>query len=47
MTFEGHTLKLSDAGTKLHIGMQQFDLTGNKKTLVIHADGRAEVQKPE
>ena len=44
MTFETHSLILLDAGTKLQIGTQEFDLTGEKKTIVIHADGSAEVQ---
>jgi hypothetical protein len=45
MTFEEHTLKLIDAGTTLQIGTQEFDLTGEKKTLVIRKDGGAEVQE--
>ncbi len=44
MTFETHSLILLDAGAKLQIGTQEFDLTGEKKTIVIHADGSAEVQ---
>ena len=46
MTFEGHSLKLLDGGTKLQIGTQEFDLTGEKKTVVIHKDGSAELQDP-
>jgi hypothetical protein len=45
MTFEGHSLKLLNAGTKLQIGTQEIDLIGEKKTVVIHKDGSAEVQK--
>ena len=47
MTFEGYSLKLLDAGTKLLVGTQAFDLTGKKKTLVIHEYGSVEVQKSD
>ncbi len=46
MTFEGHSLVLLEAGTKLRIGTQEFDLTGEKKTIIIHEDGSATVQDP-
>lgn len=46
MTFEGYSLKLLDAGTKLQIGTQEFDLTGEKKTVIIREDGSANVQEP-
>ena len=45
MAFEGHSLILKNAGTKLQIGAEEFDLTGEKKTVVIQTDGNAEVQE--
>jgi len=45
MTFEGYSLELLNAGTKLQIGTQEFDLTGKKKTVVIHKDGNEDVQE--
>ena len=44
MSFEGHTLKLLDRGTKLRIGTQDFDLTGEKKTIVVGQDGTAQAR---
>jgi hypothetical protein len=45
LTFAGLTLKLTDAGTKLVVGKQTFDLRGEKKTIVVKPGGDAEVQK--
>ncbi|MCH8822913.1 MAG: hypothetical protein IH984_05320 [Planctomycetes bacterium] len=46
MSFEGYTFNLLDTGTKLRIGTQVFDLTGEKKTIVIHKSGGAIVIDP-
>ena len=46
MTFEGITLKLLDRGTRSQIGTQEFDLTGEKKTIVVGEDVAAHVQGP-
>jgi len=45
VTFDGLTFKLLDAGSKLQVGTQEFDLTGKKKTIVIRKDGSAQLQQ--
>lgn len=45
VTFDGQTFKLLDAGSKLQVGTQEFDLTGKKKTIVIRKDGSAQLQQ--
>ena len=44
ITFAGHTLALVDRGRKLQIGTQVFDLSGEKKTIVVREDGSAVVE---
>ena len=44
MTFEGYTLILREAGAKLQVGTQNFDLAEGKKTIVIAKDGTARIR---
>ena len=43
MTFEGYTLLLREAGGKLQVGAQEFDLAAGKKTIVVAKDGTARI----
>jgi hypothetical protein len=45
LTFAGHMVKLTDAGSKLVVGKQTLDLRGEKKTVIVKPNGEAEIQK--
>jgi len=40
MTFRGHTIVIKDAGQKVEIDGQPFDLTGKKKTFLVPKTGK-------
>ncbi len=43
MSLEGYSLDLTDSGTRLQIGTQEFDLSDGKKAIAIAEDGTARI----